>query len=85
MCGAKNASAEMRSNVTFVSRMGSFVLDLVLDYHGLNVQPPFQHIEIPYRAFPERVGPRILSLESVHYFGTSDYLSGREKKNDLNE
>ena len=43
MCGAKNASAEMRSNVTFVSRMGSFVLD----YHGLNVQPPFQHIEIP--------------------------------------
>ena len=81
MCGAKNASVEMRSNVTFVSRMGSFVLD----YHALNVQPPFQHIEIPYRAFPERVGPRILSLESVHYFGTSDYLSGREKKNNLNE
>ena len=81
MCGAKNASVEMYQNVTFVSRMGSFVLD----YHALNVQPPFQHIEIPYRAFPERVGPRILSLESVHYFGTSDYLSGREKKNDLNE
>ena len=29
-------------------------------------------IEIPYRAFPERVGPRILSLESVDYFGTTD-------------
>ena len=43
MCGAKNASVEMRSNVTFVSRMGSFVLD----YHTLNAQPPFQHIEIP--------------------------------------
>ena len=24
-------------------------------------------IEIPYRAFPQRVGPRILSLESVDY------------------
>ena len=35
-------------------------------------------IEIPYRAFPERVGPRIrLSLESFDYFGTSDYFSGR--------
>ena len=27
------------------------------------------------RAFPERVGPRILSLESVDYFGTSEYFS----------
>ena len=32
------------------------------------------------RAFPEPVGPRILSLESVNYFGTSDYSSGREKE-----
>ena len=38
-------------------------------------------IEIPCRAFPERVGSRILLLESV---GTSDYFSGRKKKN-LNE
>ena len=38
-------------------------------------------IEIPRRAFPERVGSRILLLESV---GTSDYFSGRKKKN-LNE
>ena len=30
-------------------------------------------IEIPYRAFPERVGPRILSLERVDYFGTTDH------------
>ena len=39
-------------------------------------------IEIPYRAFPEQVelGPRILSLESVDYFGTSDYFSGRKKQ-----
>ena len=29
-----------------------------------------------FRAFHERVGPRILSLESVDYFGTSDYFSG---------
>ena len=26
-------------------------------------------IEIPHRAFPQRVGPRIISLESVNYFG----------------
>ena len=37
-------------------------------------------IEIPYQAFPERVGPRILSLESVDYFGTTDRFSGRKKK-----
>ena len=37
-------------------------------------------IEIPYRAFPERVGPRILSLESVDYFGTTDHFSGRKKR-----
>ena len=43
-------------------------------------------IEIPYRAFPERVGPRILSLESVDYFGTTDHFSDRKKKkNNLNE
>ena len=42
-------------------------------------------IEISYRAFPERVGPSILSLESVDYFGTTDHFSGRKKKNNLNE
>ena len=31
------------------------------------------------RAFPERVGPRILLLESVNYFGASEYPSGRKK------
>ena len=31
-------------------------------------------IKIPYRAFPERVGPRILPLESVDYFGTTDHF-----------
>ena len=36
-------------------------------------------IEIPYWAFPERVGPQILSHESVDYFGTSDYFSGWKK------
>ena len=40
-------------------------------------------IEIPCRAFSERVGSRIPLLESV---GTSDYFSGRNKKNsNLNE
>ena len=42
-------------------------------------------IGIPCGASSERVGPRILSLESVDYFGTSDYFSGRKKKNNLNE
>ena len=38
--------------------------------------------KIKFRAFPKRVGPRILSLESVDYFGASEHglLSGREKK-----
>ena len=43
---------------------------------GLHVH----RIEIPCRAFPERVGPRILSLETVDYFGTTDPFSGRKKK-----
>ena len=38
-------------------------------------------IEIPYWAFPEQVGPQILSHESVDYFGTSDYFSGWNKDN----
>ena len=58
-----------------------------LDYPGtLHAVLPVHRIEIPYRAFPERVGPRILSLESVNYFGTTDHFSGRKKKeNILNE
>ena len=35
---------------------------------------------IKFRAFPERVGPRILSLESVNYFGTDEHFSGRKTK-----
>ena len=30
--------------------------------------------KIKFRAFPKRVGPRILSLESVDYFGTSEHF-----------
>ena len=37
-------------------------------------------IEIPYRAFPERFGQRILSLESVDYFGITNHFSGRKQK-----
>ena len=41
--------------------------------------------KIKFRAFPKRVGPRILSLENVDYFGTSKHygtlLSGDRKKN----
>ena len=35
--------------------------------------------KIKFRAFPKQVGAPILSLESVDYFGTSKYFSGREK------
>ena len=33
-----------------------------------------------FRAFPDWVGPRILSPKSVDYFGTSELSSGRKKK-----
>ena len=43
----------------------------------------------PYQAFPEPnlgwVGPRILSLESVDYFGTTDHFSGQKKENNHNQ
>ena len=55
---------------------GSFVPD----YYALYLQPRLQHAEILYRAFPERVGPRILPFESVDYFGTSDYFSVWKKE-----
>ena len=29
--------------------------------------------KIKFRAFPKRVGPRILLLQSADYFGTSEY------------
>ena len=29
--------------------------------------------KIKFRAFPKRAGPRILSLESVDYFGASEH------------
>ena len=37
--------------------------------------------KITFRAFLKRVGPRILSLESIDYFGASEHLllSGRKK------
>ena len=56
----------------------------VLDHHALYLQHFMSihvgRIEITYRAFPEKVGPRILSLESVEYFRTSDYFSGKNKE-----
>ena len=35
--------------------------------------------KIKFRAFLERVGPRILSLENVDYLGTSEHFSGGKK------
>ena len=37
--------------------------------------------KIKFRAFPKRVGPQILSLESVDYFGKSEHYWVVEKKN----
>ena len=57
-----------------------------LDYPRTLLAALYVHrIEIPYRAFPELVGTRILSLESVDYFGTTDHFIGRKKENNLNE
>ena len=39
-----------------------------------------RRIEIPYRAFPEQAASRTQSPESVDYFGTIDYFSGRKKE-----
>ena len=36
--------------------------------------------KIKFRALPKRVGPRILSLESVDYSGTSEHYRLVEKK-----
>ena len=47
-----------------------------------SVMKPMYRIESCERcwAFLEWVGPRVLSLESIDYFGTSDYFSGRKEK-----
>ena len=36
--------------------------------------------KLRFRTFLERVCPRILSFESVDYFGTSEHLGGRKKR-----
>ena len=53
--------------------MGSFVLD----YHALYLQ---YFMSIGHEGHDRRVGPRILSIGRVDYFGTSDHFSGREKR-----
>ena len=36
--------------------------------------------KLRFRAFPEWVCRRILSLESVDYFGTSEHFDGKKKR-----
>ena len=73
--GAKNASVEIQPNVTYVSRMCYIrVAALNLTIRSLLAALHVHTIEIPCRAFPERIGLRILSLESVDYFGTTDHV-----------
>ena len=40
--------------------------------------------KIKFRDFPECVGPQILPLERVHYFGRSEHNSGVEKNKNHN-
>ena len=40
--------------------------------------------KIKFRAFSKHVGPRILSLQSVDYFGTSEHYLVVEKNKNLN-
>ena len=57
-----------------------------LDCHALYLQHIHVHrIEISRRVFPALLDPRILSVESVDYFETSDYFSRRKKRNNLDE
>ena len=57
--------------------------NFVSDYHALFLQHR-RHVyrikNLISRAFPERVGPRPLLLESVGYFGTTDFFNGRNKE-----
>ena len=67
MFGAKNASVEIHPNITYNVCVTGVFIQVALN---LNIRI---EIEIPYRVFPEWVVPRILSLESVDYFGTTDH------------
>ena len=43
----------------------------------------FRDVTYNMSSFLERVSSRILSLEGVDYFGTTEYLSGRKKEESL--
>ena len=62
---------------------GSFVLDCSAFYLQHFMSFHIHKIEISYRAFLERVSPRILSLESVDYFGTSTSVVEKKKLSEL--
>ena len=49
--------------------------------HACFAKKAYERWKIKFRAFPKRVGPRILSLESVDYFGTSEHcwVAGKKK------
>ena len=73
---------EIHPNVTLCVTDVFIRVALKLTIRALYLQ---HFMSIEYRAFPEWVGPRILSLGSVDYFGTTDHFSGRKNKNNLNE
>ena len=48
--------------------------------HALFCEESLGKTDAEMSNFRERVGPRILLLESIDYFGTSNYFSGQKKK-----
>ena len=58
--------------------------NFVLDYHALYLQPRLQHIEIPHRAFLERVVHEFYRLKALITL-EQVITSVVAKKNNLNE
>ena len=69
--GTTGSNFNYPSDVTYVSDASVYTGSFVPDCHALYLLL-VDRIELPCRAFPERVGPGVLSLENPDYFGTSD-------------
>ena len=77
--------SKSRNSLNLTFNLNTLYLTSILYPRTLLAARHVHRIEIPYRAFPKRVGQRILSLESVDCFRTTDHFSGRKKKNDINQ
>ena len=85
--GTTGSNFNYPSDVTYVSDASVYTGSFVPDCHALYLLL-VDRIELPCRAFPERVGPGILSLitlEQVIKNKTQVITSVVEKKNNLNQ